>query len=86
MVESPAVLVSGAAGGIGRALGEGFLAAGHEVTGVDRAPEGWTAPGFRYLPLDLTDSAAVAAFGASIDRLGVLINAAGVIRRVSGSR
>lgn len=78
----PHALVSGAAGGIGRALAEGFLAAGYEVTGVDRAPEGWSAPGFRYVPLDITDNAIVAAFGAGLDRLDVLINAAGIIRRV----
>jgi NAD(P)-dependent dehydrogenase (short-subunit alcohol dehydrogenase family) len=79
----PHAVVSGAAGGIGRALAEGFVAAGYEVTGVDRAAEGWTAPGFRYVPLDITDGAAVAAFGAGLDRLDVLINAAGIIRRVA---
>lgn len=79
----PHTVVSGAAGGIGRALAEGFLAAGNEVTGVDRAPEGWSASGFRYIPLDITDGAAVTAFGAGLDRLDVLINAAGIIRRVA---
>ena len=75
-------VVSGAAGGIGRGLAEGFLAAGYHVTGVDRAPDGWTAEGFRYVALDISDSDAVAAFGAELDRLDVLINAAGIIRRV----
>lgn len=82
MEPPPHALISGAAGGIGRALSEGFLAAGYEVTGIDRAGEGWSAAGFRYVALDLTDSAAVAAFGESLDRLDVLINAAGIIRRV----
>jgi NAD(P)-dependent dehydrogenase (short-subunit alcohol dehydrogenase family) len=82
MADAPVALVSGAAGGIGRALAEGFLAAGYEVTGVDRAGEGWSAPGFRYVILDLTDSVAVAAFGAGVERLDVLVNAAGIIRRV----
>jgi NAD(P)-dependent dehydrogenase (short-subunit alcohol dehydrogenase family) len=75
-------VVSGAAGGIGRALAEGFLAAGYEVTGVDRSPEGWAASGFRYVALDITDNGAVAAFGAGLERLAVLVNAAGIIRRV----
>jgi NAD(P)-dependent dehydrogenase (short-subunit alcohol dehydrogenase family) len=82
MADTPVALVSGAAGGIGRALAEGFLAAGYAVIGIDRAAEGWAAPGFRYVTLDLTDSAAVAAFGTGIDRLDVLINAAGIIRRI----
>ena len=75
-------VVSGAAGGIGRALAEGFLAAGYEVAGVDRAAPAWSAPGFRHAALDLRDNAAVAAFGARLDHLDVLVNAAGVIRRV----
>jgi NAD(P)-dependent dehydrogenase (short-subunit alcohol dehydrogenase family) len=82
MADPSVAVVSGAAGGIGRALAEGFLRAGYEVTGVDRAPEGWTAPGFRYVPLDITDGAAVAGFGAGLERLAVLVNAAGIIRRV----
>lgn len=75
-------LISGAAGGIGRGLAEGFLAAGYSVTGIDRAAGAWTAPGFRYVALDITDGDAVAAFGAGLDRLDVLVNAAGIIRRV----
>jgi len=74
-------VVSGAAGGIGRALAEGFLAAGYAVTGLDRAAPSWSAPGFAPVVLDLRDTAAVAAFGATLDRLEVLVNAAGIIRR-----
>jgi NAD(P)-dependent dehydrogenase (short-subunit alcohol dehydrogenase family) len=77
------MLVSGAAGGIGRGLAEGFLAAGFEVIGVDHAPTAWSAPGFTYAVLDITDGEAVAAFGAGLDRLDVLVNAAGIIRRVA---
>ncbi len=75
-------VISGAAGGIGRGLAEGFLAAGYSVTGIDRAAEAWAAPGFRYVALDITDGDAVATFGAGLDRLDVLVNAAGIIRRV----
>ena len=68
MTDAPRALVSGAAGGIGRALAEGFLAAGYKVTGVDRETQGWSSPDFRYETLDLTDNEAVAAFGAELDR------------------
>ena len=82
MAEAPRAIVSGAAGGIGRALATGFLAAGYRVTGVDRAAEGWSALGFAYVPLDITDNDAVIAFGAGLETLDVLVNAAGIIRRV----
>ncbi|MCB1499936.1 MAG: SDR family oxidoreductase [Bauldia sp.] len=82
MAEAPRAVISGVAGGIGRALAEGFLAVGYDVTGVDRAAEGWSAPGFTYAPLDITDSDAVTAFGTGIESVDVLVNAAGVIRRV----
>jgi len=81
MADQRTAVISGAAGGIGRGLAEGFLAAGYAVTGVDRAAEGWTAPGFRYVSLDVSDGAAVAAFGTTLDRLDALVNAAGIIRR-----
>ncbi|MEQ8700061.1 MAG: SDR family oxidoreductase [Bauldia litoralis] len=81
MADQPSAVVSGAAGGIGRALAEGFLEAGYRVTGVDRADQGWFAPGFDYVTLDLRDDDAVARFGAGRERLDVLVNAAGIIRR-----
>lgn len=74
-------VISGAASGIGRALAEGFLKAGYEVVGVDRVQADWTAPGFDHRVVDLRERDAVAAFGAGLDRLDALINAAGVIRR-----
>ncbi|HET7714303.1 MAG TPA: SDR family oxidoreductase [Bauldia sp.] len=83
MTDARFAVISGAAGGIGRALAEGFLAAGYEVIGVDRELEGWSAPRFRYVTLDITGNDAVAEFGAGLERLDVLINAAGIIRRVA---
>ncbi|HZP20271.1 MAG TPA: SDR family oxidoreductase [Bauldia sp.] len=74
-------VVAGASGGIGEALARGFLEAGYAVIGADRAAPAWTAPGFRHVPLDVTDSAATEAFGRSLDRVDVLVNAAGIIRR-----
>jgi 2-dehydro-3-deoxy-D-gluconate 5-dehydrogenase len=74
-------VVSGVGGGIGRALADGFAAAGYRVTGIDRTEAPASAP-TDYIRLDITDTAAVAAFGASLDRIDVLVNAAGVIRRI----
>lgn len=80
MDEGAIAVISGAASGIGRALSEGFLEAGYQVVGVDRVA-GQTAPGLTSRTVDLRERDAVAAFGAGLDRLDVLINAAGVIRR-----
>jgi NAD(P)-dependent dehydrogenase (short-subunit alcohol dehydrogenase family) len=75
MAAKPTALITGAAGGIGSALVDGFLAAGYDVVAVDRAK----AEGV--IPQDITDAAAVDALGAQLDGLNVLINAAGVLRR-----
>jgi NAD(P)-dependent dehydrogenase (short-subunit alcohol dehydrogenase family) len=74
-------VISGVTGGIGNALAQGFAAAGYGVIGVDRvAPP--SAATFAFVHLDITDTEAVAAFGATLDRVDVLVNGAGVIRRV----
>ena len=71
---TPTAVVTGAAGGIGGALLSAFRNAGYQVTGVDRvSADGVTS-------LDVTDTAAVAAFAASFETLDALINAAGVLR------
>ena len=59
---------------------DGFAAAGYTVTGADRggAP---ADSSHAYRQLDITDTAAVGAFAAGFDRVDVLVNAAGVIRR-----
>jgi NAD(P)-dependent dehydrogenase (short-subunit alcohol dehydrogenase family) len=70
----PRALVTGAAGGIGGTLFSAFRRAGYDTIGVDCvAAEGVAT-------LDVTDTAAVAAFAASFATLDVLVNAAGVIR------
>lgn len=74
-------VVSGAASGIGRALAAGFLSAGYEVVGLDRTPDAWSAERYTHVALDVADGDAIAAFGAGIERLDVLVNAAGIIRR-----
>jgi NAD(P)-dependent dehydrogenase (short-subunit alcohol dehydrogenase family) len=74
MASEPTALITGAAGGIGSALLAAFRDAGYRTIGVDcAAADGFTA-------LDVTDAAAVAAFGADLDSLSVLVNAAGVLR------
>jgi NAD(P)-dependent dehydrogenase (short-subunit alcohol dehydrogenase family) len=67
-------LVTGAASGIGRELVTAFRRAGYRTVGIDCAP----ADGVELL--DVTDTAAVAAFTARFDAVSVLVNAAGVLR------
>lgn len=67
-------VITGASGGIGSALVAAFRQAGYRTVGVDRnAADGVTS-------LDVTDTAAVADFAATFERLDVLVNAAGVLR------
>jgi NAD(P)-dependent dehydrogenase (short-subunit alcohol dehydrogenase family) len=75
MTEVPLALITGAAGGLGRALVAGFRDAGYGVIAVDRVEDDGVST------LDVTDTAAVGAFAARLDRLAVLINGAGVVRR-----
>jgi NAD(P)-dependent dehydrogenase (short-subunit alcohol dehydrogenase family) len=67
-------VITGAASGIGRALVAAFRQAGYRTIGIDCVP----ADGVERL--DVTDAAAVTAFATTLDRLSVLINAAGVLR------
>lgn len=76
-----AVLVTGAASGIGLALSRALTAAGSEVVGLDRAAMA-PAPGFYPVIADLADpeaigAAAEAAFAAA-PGLDALVNCAGI--------
>lgn len=71
---APTALITGAAGGIGRALMLAFRRAGYDTIGVDCTVAEHVAA------VDVTDMAAVAAFAGQFDRLAVLINAAGILR------
>lgn len=77
------VVVVGGSTGIGRAIAEAFaaepdaraLATGHEL-GAEPGPQGT-----ELRVLDVRDADAVAAFFAEFERIDVLVNCAGIIRR-----
>ena len=77
-------VVTGAAGGMGRAIAAGLLADGLHVVGLDIDAGGldsMAGPGFTALPVDLTDPAAISAVFAAIKArfggLDALVNNAG---------
>ncbi len=76
-------LVTGAGGGLGSATCHALRAAGFDVIATDRSLDllaGFTgSSGFRVEALDVTDTAAARALAATIDRLDVVVNNAGII-------
>lgn len=74
----PTVLITGAAGGIGRCLCEGFAALGHDVLAADVAEARFSQANILFQRMDLRDEAAVrTAFARCRERFGpihVLIN------------
>jgi meso-butanediol dehydrogenase / (S,S)-butanediol dehydrogenase / diacetyl reductase len=90
-LEGRAVLVTGGAGAIGRALVERFLVAGSRVTVLDRDGDAMATmaeevPGVaRYINADVSDPAEVERAFATIDEdgrgLDVVVNNAGISRR-----
>ena len=76
MADKPTAVITGAAGGIGRALAAGFRAAGYDVIGVDR-DRGATASS----ALDVTRQRRGRRLRASSTASTCSVNAAGVIRR-----
>lgn len=77
------ILVTGAGGGIGRAITARLLAAGYAVVGLDRADVASDDPGFTFVRCDVTDRgsvrAAYEAVAAFTDRLAGLVNTAGIV-------
>lgn len=78
--------ITGAGGGIGGALATAFAMAGWRVLAIDgRPPPSGDGTGdprvVETITLDVTEEEAVAAWGAGLERLDLLVNAAGVLRR-----
>jgi len=76
-------VVTGAAGGMGRAITARLMADGLSVTGLDIDADGLAhlaaqaGPGFTPVRVDLTDAAAIAAVFAEIGGIDALVNNAG---------
>lgn len=76
------VVVVGGSGGIGHAIARGFERAGATVTitGTRRKSEyASDFSGLDFRTLDLADADATEAFAASLDKVDVLVNAAGLV-------
>jgi NAD(P)-dependent dehydrogenase (short-subunit alcohol dehydrogenase family) len=78
MTPSPVAIVTGAAGGIGRAIAARLQRDGHVVVGADLAAAGYDHD----IAVDIADSASVNAMVAEtvekFGRIDVLVNAAGI--------
>ena len=78
-LEGKIALITGAAAGIGRATAELFAAEGAKVIATDRDLKGLDGLAGDKHPLDVTDSAAIAALAKKIGKLDMLFNCAGFV-------
>ena len=72
-------VVSGGGTGMGLATAGKLLAKGYRVTAIGTDREPVLPEGIEFLPLDVTDDAAVAALASRFPRLDALVNAAGML-------
>lgn len=73
-------LVTGASGGIGKAIAEHLLARGWRVHGLDVAMPTIEHAAFESARVDLADRGAVAAAAANLRHVDALVHAAGVLK------
>ena len=77
----PTALITGGTSGMGQAIAKGFAAAGYDVIAAGLRPNAEDEEHLIYHSLDVSNEGAVRACIETFDRLDVVINAAGVIRR-----
>lgn len=66
MSQSEVAIVTGASGGIGRAIAEAMLLAGHHVVSLDRRLPDWSHPALEPIRVDLFDPRATADAAADV--------------------
>jgi 3-oxoacyl-[acyl-carrier protein] reductase len=67
-MERPVTLITGARKGLGRALAEHYVAAGHDVVGCSRKPADWEHERYRHLLADVGSEAEVRSVVGEIRR------------------
>jgi NAD(P)-dependent dehydrogenase (short-subunit alcohol dehydrogenase family) len=83
MSESNAAIVTGASGGIGRAIAEAMLEAGHHVVSLDRRMPGWSHARLEPVLVDLFDPKATADAARDVaarHAVSHVVHNAGIIR------
>ena len=75
------VVVTGGTSGIGLAIAHAFADAGATVVATGLANPASPAPGLKMQHLDVADAKSIQQLFATLPSLGILVNAAGVLRR-----